>query len=86
MKTERENNLTSILVKSIQQILVFKHRYKSRKALLKLDERMLNDIGITHDQAQSEGNKPFWKGDSFVYDKKEYLRLKRYSIFGRSAV
>ena len=43
------------------QLVEYKHRYKSRRALLKLDDDMLNDIGISRQQAFEEGTKPFWK-------------------------
>lgn len=36
-------------------------RQRQRRALAKLDERMLRDIGLTRDQAQAEARKPFWK-------------------------
>ena len=34
---------------------------KSRNALAKLDQRILDDIGLTKDQALDEAQKPFWK-------------------------
>jgi len=60
----------------LQQVLVYKHRYKSRIALSKLDERMLVDIGISKDMAKQEIQKPFWKGDSDIFDINEYSNLK----------
>ncbi len=36
-------------------------RSMQRKALSRLDEHLLNDIGITAEQAAEEINKPFWK-------------------------
>lgn len=36
-------------------------RSRQRKQLARLDARMLADIGITAEQAQSEISKPFWK-------------------------
>lgn len=35
-------------------------RQQQRRHLLELDDRMLADIGITREQAQAEGRKPFW--------------------------
>ena len=67
----------SLLLKTLQQLLIYKHRYKSRKVLLRLDDHMLNDIGISKDQAQEEAQKPFWKGDSFAFDINEYTRFKK---------
>ncbi|QXI41033.1 DUF1127 domain-containing protein [Pseudomonas xantholysinigenes] len=37
------------------------HRWRTRRALLQLDDRQLRDIGLTWEQAWREGRKPFWK-------------------------
>ena len=76
----KKDYFKSLLIQCLQQLLIYKHRYKSRKALLKLDDRMLQDIGIRRDQANQEGHKHFWKGDSFVFDTKVYSKLK-YRVF-----
>lgn len=39
----------------------YQKRHRSRQRLLVLDERLLKDIGLSHADAQREGNKPFWK-------------------------
>lgn len=36
-------------------------RYRQRRELLTLSDRMLKDIGISRAQAEDEGNKPFWE-------------------------
>ena len=36
-------------------------RYQQRKQLVKLDDRLLKDIGISREQVSHEVNKPFWK-------------------------
>jgi uncharacterized protein YjiS (DUF1127 family) len=36
-------------------------RSRQRDALSKLDDRLLNDVGITRQQANDEAAKPFWK-------------------------
>lgn len=41
---------------------VFRHRWVTRKALLDLDAKQLCDVGISLEQARSEGLKPFWRG------------------------
>lgn len=38
------------------------HRWMTRKALLDLGAEQLRDIGMSPEQAQTEGLKPFWKG------------------------
>ena len=36
-------------------------RRRQRKRLLELDDRQLNDIGVTKDQAREEACKPLWR-------------------------
>lgn len=36
-------------------------RYKSRQALRALDDHLLDDIGLSREQAEQEAAKPFWK-------------------------
>jgi len=36
-------------------------RRRQRSALLELDDRRLNDIGLTRDQALKEARKPLWR-------------------------
>lgn len=36
-------------------------RSRQREALSKLDDRLLDDIGVTRRQASAEAAKPFWK-------------------------
>jgi len=55
---------TQLLGQNTKQIALYKHRYRSRKALLKLDENRLKDIGISKAQAEEEARTPFWKGGS----------------------
>ena len=35
--------------------------YRQRRALLRLDEAMLKDLGISRVDALQEGHKPFWR-------------------------
>jgi len=44
-----------------KKIKTWINRYRQRKALFKLDERMLDDIGYTYLQVKKESSKPFWK-------------------------
>ena len=37
-------------------------RYQSRQLLAQLDGHMLKDIGVTYAEAETEANKPFWRG------------------------
>ncbi|AIA73962.1 MAG: DUF1127 domain-containing protein [Vreelandella alkaliphila] len=46
------------------QLRHYHQRRRSRRQLLTLDDRLLEDIGITRTQAQKEGCKPFWQHSS----------------------
>ncbi|WP_299874939.1 DUF1127 domain-containing protein [uncultured Cocleimonas sp.] len=56
---------SQLLEQNTKQLNLYKQRYRSRKSLLKLDENMLRDIGISKEQAEEEANKSFWVGDDF---------------------
>ena len=54
-----------LLKQCLKKLALYKHRYKSRKTLLNLDDDLLKDIGLSREQAEKEGRIPFWKGDNF---------------------
>ncbi|CRI59706.1 uncharacterized protein YjiS (DUF1127 family) [Pseudomonas sp. TE6288] len=37
------------------------HRWRTRRALLQLEDYQLRDIGISWEQARHEASKPFWR-------------------------
>jgi uncharacterized protein YjiS (DUF1127 family) len=41
-------------------IRVALERHRQRRALAELDDRLLDDIGITRSRAMNEANKPLW--------------------------
>ena len=43
------------------RISLWSNRHKQRKTLAKLDQRLLDDIGYTAEEARDEYTKPFWK-------------------------
>ena len=44
------------------QVLKRMHdRWQQRQALADLEDRLLDDIGITREEAEREARKPFWK-------------------------
>ncbi|MCV4342872.1 DUF1127 domain-containing protein [Pseudomonas capsici] len=43
------------------RLALYRHRWTSRKALLKLSDDQLRDIGLDAGQAMAEAMKPFWK-------------------------
>lgn len=37
------------------------HRWQTRRTLLQLTDDELRDVGLSWEQARTEGRKPFWK-------------------------
>ncbi len=61
----QQNRSGSSFVAIIQRIAAliwsWLNRSRDRHALKQLDDRLLDDIGITRRQALAEADKPFWK-------------------------
>lgn len=47
-------------VKFAVMVTKWHHNARSRRALKRLDSRLLDDIGITPKQAHAEEKRPFW--------------------------
>lgn len=45
----------------LNQVHLWAHRTKSRKALARLSPEQVQDIGLSQTQIKTEINKPFWK-------------------------
>lgn len=45
----------------LELLTLWHERQRQRRALLKLDDRLLSDIGISRCEAEQEASKPFWK-------------------------
>ncbi|MES9904289.1 MAG: DUF1127 domain-containing protein [Sedimenticola sp.] len=61
MRRNREvefDRFSSAVVELLKGWYVRQHQ---RRRLGQLDERMLRDIGISHEEALTEAKKPFWK-------------------------
>lgn len=43
------------------RLRIITQRRRTRRALLGLDPRLLDDIGISPEQARREARKPFWQ-------------------------
>ncbi|WP_233270315.1 DUF1127 domain-containing protein [Chachezhania sediminis] len=53
--------LTAVLaVKFATLVTEWHFRQRSRKMLSRLDDRMLEDIGVSYKQAMKEAKRPFW--------------------------
>ena len=64
-------NYFQIIQKFSSLMTLYSHRYKSRKALLKLSNSQLNDIGLSRSQAIKEASKAFWIGDNTLLTKRD---------------
>ena len=50
------------LARQLWQLAVLAYqRHRQRRALARLDGRLLRDIGVTPEQAAGESTKPFWR-------------------------
>ncbi|NYT71069.1 DUF1127 domain-containing protein [Halomonas sp. QX-2] len=54
-------SLTQLRYQLRSQLRQYRHYRRSRRQLLALDDRLLDDIGIDRMQALKEGHKAFWK-------------------------
>lgn len=48
--------------RAFDTMLMWQERQEERRHVLKLDDRMLRDIGLTRDQAFELSRRPFWRG------------------------
>lgn len=46
---------------AVDVVLAWMDRYRQRRALMKLDDRMLKDIGLNRLDVERETEKPFWR-------------------------
>ena len=46
---------------AIDALELWTHRRRDRNALLRLDDRLLKDIGLNRYEAEAEWRKPFWR-------------------------
>ncbi len=51
----------SLVQRIVKRLQIWAGRSQQRKALARLDDHMLADIGVSRGQALQEMNKPFWK-------------------------
>ena len=54
-------SVRSLLARSRETLSLWLQRHRGRRALLRLDERRLRDIGINRIEAQREAHKSFWR-------------------------
>ncbi|MFQ5785876.1 MAG: DUF1127 domain-containing protein [Alphaproteobacteria bacterium] len=49
------------LVEFAEALHVWQERWRQRHRLLALDDRLLQDIGLSRSDAEEEARKPFWR-------------------------
>ncbi|MGQ9369649.1 DUF1127 domain-containing protein [Azospirillum sp. ST 5-10] len=54
--------VTRPLLWALDAFLAANERWRQRQALLRLDDHLLKDIGITRADAEGEADKSFWRG------------------------
>ncbi len=54
--------MLTIWLRATHLLLLWVRRWRGRRELLTLDDRLLRDIGLTADDARVAADKPFWKG------------------------
>lgn len=52
--------IVDLLLRPLARLDVAAARYRSRRALLELDEHLLKDIGISRADAEREARRSFW--------------------------
>jgi uncharacterized protein YjiS (DUF1127 family) len=51
-----------LLIKPVRILKIWMERRRQLRALATLDDRLLDDLGLRHEQVRGEAAKPFWKG------------------------
>jgi uncharacterized protein YjiS (DUF1127 family) len=59
--TTRRFELSPVLRDLIEIVAVWIVRRRQRQALAELDEHLLDDVGLSREQARREAARPFWK-------------------------
>ncbi len=55
------NNFATAVRGFARTVMIWQDRRRTRRALMRLSERSLKDIGLCRDQALGEYDKPFWR-------------------------
>lgn len=55
------STVTQAFVGVVKTVSIWRQRAETREELVRMDTRMLQDIGITHSDALLEARKSFWQ-------------------------
>ena len=55
------NPVDAGMTRLLDQVLIWHERVRDRRALDRLDEHMLHDIGLSRADVEHEVSKPFWQ-------------------------
>jgi uncharacterized protein YjiS (DUF1127 family) len=58
------HGLTALAAAGLGRVLRWHELARERRALLTLNERMLDDIGISRVEAEREASRPFWQDET----------------------
>ncbi|MET1411184.1 DUF1127 domain-containing protein [Roseibium sp. HPY-6] len=58
----------------IQKLLTWSHLYRTRRQLLELTDRELQDVNLTWEAALQEAQRPFWESDGHFDSEGIYAR------------
>jgi uncharacterized protein YjiS (DUF1127 family) len=54
-------SLTELALRAVTFFQLWRERAQGRRQLVKLDDHLLRDIGVSRYDAEMEFNKPFWQ-------------------------
>ena len=53
--------VSELIVRILDQLWLWQQRYNERRKLLRMDDRILKDIGLSRADIDGEARKPFWR-------------------------
>jgi uncharacterized protein YjiS (DUF1127 family) len=59
-ETSPRAKLSPVLYRLIDTMGIWTARWRQRQALAELDDHLLDDVGLSREQARRDASKPFW--------------------------
>ena len=69
-----------LAARAAARVLRWHELARQRRALLALNEHMLEDIGISRAEAEREASRPFWRNDIAAWPAREADREKSFEL------